>query len=31
MVFVDTGAHSKHDQVIKYDIEPGSIERSIDL
>lgn len=28
---VDAGVHSERGQVIKCDIKPGSIERSIDL
>jgi hypothetical protein len=30
MVFVGAGTHSKHVQVIRSDIEPGSVERSRD-
>jgi hypothetical protein len=31
MVLVDAKGHSKQVQVIRCDIKPGSIERSIDL
>jgi hypothetical protein len=30
MVLIDAAVHSEHVQVIRRDIKPGSVERSID-
>jgi hypothetical protein len=30
-ILVDAGAHSKHVQVIRWDIKPGSMEKSRDV
>jgi hypothetical protein len=31
MVVIDAGTYSEHVQVIRGDLKPGSVERSIDL